>query len=258
MIDIKKIKQNMFVIQQLVKREKKRDNTSTNLGQLWQILNPFINMMILVVLFSTIFKVDDFVNYPLYVCTGTMLYELFVQGTNGCMLSLVVNKQFLIKTTINRNIYVLEKMCVALTNLAISFVIYIGMMIAFRVHFHVVSILVIVDIMIFSVFVLGVGKILSVINVYFADINYFYSIFTLFIFYGTAIFYKPDRLSPTLQLVMSWNPIYVSIAIARQLLIDGILPSVNLWIKLFLYAAVFYFIGTMIFERESENIVAKL
>lgn len=258
MIDIKKIKQNMFVIQQLVKREKKRDNTSTNLGQLWQILNPFINMMILVVLFSTVFKVDDFVNYPLYVCTGTMLYELFVQGTNGCMVSLVLNKQFLIKTTIDRNIFVLEKMCVALTNLVFSFVIYIGMMIAFRVPFHAVSILVIVDIMIFSVFVLGVGKILSVINVYFADINYFYSIFTLFIFYGTAIFYKPDRLSPTLQVVMSWNPIYVSIAIARQLLIDGIFPSVNLWIKLFLYAAVFYFIGTMIFERESENIVAKL
>lgn len=258
MIDIRDIKQNIFIIRQLAKREKCRENSSTNLGQIWQILDPFINMMILVAIFSTIFKADDFVNYPLYICTGTTLYGFFVQGTNGCMDSLVINKQFLIKTTISNNVYVLEKLYVALINLFFSFIIYAGMMVFMGVHFHLINLLFFVDIALFSLFILGAGKILAVIYVYFGDIHYLYSIFTLFLFYGTAIFYSPERLSSNLQFVMSLNPIYISIAIARQLLMDGIMPSWHLWLKLFLYAVVLYTIGTLFFKKGSENVVAKL
>ena len=44
------------------------------------------------------------------------------------------------------------------------------------------------------VMMLGIGKMLAVINVTFADITYFYKIFTLFLMYGSAIFYRVDRL----------------------------------------------------------------
>ncbi|MDC7280671.1 MULTISPECIES: ABC transporter permease [Pseudobutyrivibrio] len=258
MLDINRIRQNMFIIQQLARRDKRRENASTSLGQVWQILNPFINMMVLVVLFSTIFKTDSFVNYPLYICTGTLIYEFFLLGTNGCMHSLVSNRQFLIKTTIDKNIYVLVKIYVALINLFFSLIIYAGMMIWFKIPFRFINLLVIVDVALFSVFVLGVGKILAVIYVNFADIDYLYKIITLFIFYGTAIFYKPERLTPVLQVVMSWNPIYIGIAIARQLLIDGIFPSIHLWMKLGFYAFVFYLLGSLIFNKMTEDIVAKL
>ena len=258
MLDKNRIRQNMFIIQQLARRDKRRENASTSLGQVWQILNPFINMMVLVVLFSTIFKTDNFVNYPLYICTGTLIYEFFLLGTNGCMHSLVSNRQFLIKTTIDKNIYVLEKIYVALINLFFSLIIYAGMMIWFKIPFRFINLLVIVDVALFSVFVLGVGQILAVVYVNFADIDYLYKIITLFVFYGTAIFYKPERLTPVLQLVMSWNPIYIGIAIARQLLIDGIFPSIHLWMKLGVYALVFYLIGSLIFNKMTEDIVAKL
>ncbi len=258
MIDIRGIKQNIFIIRQLAKREKLRDNSSTNLGQIWQILDPFINMLILVTLFSTIFKNDSFVNYPLYVCTGTMFYGFFVQGTNGCMDSLVINKQFLVKTTISNNVYVIEKLYVALINLFYSLIIYAGMMAFFSVKFHLINILIIFDIALFSIFILGIGKILAVIYVYFGDIHYLYSIFTLFLFYGTAIFYQPEKLSASLQFFMSLNPIYISIAIARQLLIDGIMPSVHMWIKLAVSAITLYLLGALFFRKGSENVVAKL
>lgn len=258
MVDSKKIKQNIFIIRQLARRDKRSENASTNLGQVWQILNPFINMMILVFLFSVIFQRDDFINYPLYVCTGTIMYEYFIQGTTGCMNSLIVNKQYLLKTTIDKNIFVLEKLYVALINLLFSMCIYIGMMVYYKISFHVVNLLVIVDIFLFSLFVLGIGKILAVIFVSFADISYLYKIFTLMVFYGTAIFYKPERLSHGLQIVMSWNPVYISIALGRQLLIDGIMPSIHLWMKMGLYAFVLYVIGTLIFKKGSENIVAKM
>lgn len=253
-----RIRQNLFVIQQLARRDKCRENASTNLGQVWQVLNPFINMLVLAVLFSTIFKNDNFVNYQLYICTGTILYEFFLQGTNGCMSALLLNKQFLTKTTLKKNIFVLEKLYVALINLFFSVCIYMGMMVYYRIPFRFVNLLFVIDILIYSLFILGVGKILAVVYVSFADIHYLYKIVTLFIFYGTAIFYKPERLSPALQVVMSWNPIYVAIAIGRQLLIDGIFPSTHLWMKIAFYAFVFYSIGSFVFEKGTDNIVAKL
>lgn len=258
MINLNGIKQNIFIIQQLARRDKRRENASTNLGQIWQILNPFINMMILAVLFSTIFKTDNFTNYPLYICTGTLIYDYFIVGTNGCMHSLVTNKQFLLKTSIQKNIYVLEKIYVAFINLLFSLLIYAGMMVWFKIPFRIINLLIIIDICFFSAVILGIGKILAVIYVYFADIDYMYKILTLFIFYGTAIFYRPERLSPNLQFIMSLNPIYVAIAIARQLLIDGIMPSIHLWMKLGLYATFFYFLGTFIFNKTTYDIVAKL
>lgn len=252
------IRQNLFVIQQLARRDKRRENNSTNLGQVWQILNPFINMMILVILFSTLFKSDNFKNYPLYICVGTLFYSYFVEGTNGCMQSLITNKLFLIKTCNKKNIYVLEKLYVSFINLIISLFIFICMMVYFKIAFHFVNLFVVIDIILFSLFILGVGKILAVIYVSFADISYLYKIFTLFIFYGSAIFYKPERLSDGLQFILSLNPIYVAIAIARQLLIDGIMPSFHLWIKMGVYGVTLYLIGTLIFEKGSENIVKKL
>lgn len=249
---------DLFVIQQLALRDKCRENAATNLGQLWQILNPFINMMIFVMLFTTVFKMDDFVNYPVYICTGTIIYEYFVQGTNGAMLSLASNKVFLLNTSLKKDIFVFEKVYVSLINLLFSFFIYIGLMVFYRIPFKIYFFCFFVDIFIFTFLVLGIGKILAVINVYFADINYFYSIFTLFIFYGTAIFYSADRLTPSLQKIMSYNPIYIAITIARISLLDGKGAPLHLWLKLIIYSSFFSVVGTWVFKKGTNDIVSKL
>ena len=46
------IQQNMFVIHQLVLRDKKRSLSSTFMGELWEVINPLINMVVLVLVFG--------------------------------------------------------------------------------------------------------------------------------------------------------------------------------------------------------------
>lgn len=75
------------------------------------------------------------------------------------------------------------------------------------------------------VMMLGIGKMLAVINVTFADITYFYKIFTLFLMYGSAIFYRVDRLPLTMQKVMTiLNPLYIVISIARECIMERAYP----------------------------------
>ena len=104
----------------------------------------------------------------------------------------------------------------------------------------------------------GMGKLLATINVSFADITYFYKIFTLMLMYGSALFYRLDRLAPYVQDVMIINPIYISITIARIAIMDGARPPIIMWIVMSVYAVVGYVVGTYVFDKEADNIVAKL
>ena len=109
------------------------------------------------------------------------------------------------------------------------------------------------------VMMLGIGKMLAVINVTFADITYFYKIFTLFLMYGSAIFYRVDRLPLTMQKVMTiLNPLYIVISIARECIMERAYPNWKLWMILSLYAGGCYVVGTIFFNRKIADIVAKM
>ena len=54
------LRQNWFVIQQLIKRDKQRSLSSTFMGELWEIINPLINMIVMVLVFGKMFGGNDF------------------------------------------------------------------------------------------------------------------------------------------------------------------------------------------------------
>lgn len=249
--------QYMFVIRQLAKRDIKRGNTSAILGQLWNIINPFIYMITMVIIFSAVFK-NNIPNFPVYILTGTIIYTLFDSGTVGAMGSLVSGKSFILKTRIPKNIFVIEKVYVAFINMLYSLIGYVILLIVTGVTPNPFMLLVPLDIAICLVMIMGLGKILAIINVYFADIEYFYKILMLLFMYGSAIFYSTSGLAPAAQVVMSFNPIYIAITIARICVMDGYAPGPMLWVKLICYAVFFYLIGSLVFKKGTQDIVAKL
>ncbi len=174
------LRQNWFVIQQLIKRDKQRSLSSTFMGELWEIINPLINMIVMVLVFGKMFGYGIAGGFPLYVLTGTTLYGLFTSGTTMCLQALMGNKNFLIKTQLNRNVYVIQKILLAFRNFLFFLMIYAFVIALYRISPSVTWLLFIPDVFLMLIMMLGIGKILAVINVTFADITYFYKIFTLF------------------------------------------------------------------------------
>ena len=78
---VDELRQNMFVIHQLVIRDKKRSLSSTFMGELWEVINPLINMVVMVLVFGKMFGYGIKGGFPLYVLTGTTLYGLYTSGT---------------------------------------------------------------------------------------------------------------------------------------------------------------------------------
>ena len=80
---VDELQQNMFVIHQLVIRDKKRNLSSTFMGELWEVINPLINMVVMVLVFGKMFGDGSSSRFPLYVLTGTTIYGLFTSGTTS-------------------------------------------------------------------------------------------------------------------------------------------------------------------------------
>lgn len=152
------LRQNWFVIQQLIKRDKQRSLSSTFMGELWEIINPLINMIVMVLVFGKMFGGNDFNQFPLYVLTGTTLYGLFTSGTTMCLQALMGNKNFLIKTQLNRNVYVIQKILLAFRNFLFSLMIYAFVIALYRISPSVTWLLFIPDVFLMLIMMLGIGK----------------------------------------------------------------------------------------------------
>lgn len=252
------IKQNIFAIHQLTMRDKKHENSATFMGELWEILNPAIIMLVMVLVFSEMLGTDTIKNYPVFVLTGLTMFNLFSNGTIACLEALVDNKNLLIMSQLNRRVYVVQRVALVLRNFLFSLFVYAFVLALFEYSPQSLWLVIIIDIILLTVLILGIGKILAVANVYFADTTYFWRIFTVFVFYGSALFFSVERLPQAIQDLMIINPIYDAIHIAREMIMSNYIVEARYWIALAVYAAVFYIIGTYVFNKYSDDVVAKI
>ena len=156
------LRQNWFVIQQLIKRDKQRSLSSTFMGELWEIINPLINMIVMVLVFGKMFGYGIAGGFPLYVLTGTTLYGLFTSGTTMCLQALMGNKNFLIKTQLNRNVYVIQKILLAFRNFLFSLMIYAFVIALYRISPSVTWLLFIPDVFLMLIMMLaGLGMVVG-------------------------------------------------------------------------------------------------
>ena len=252
------LKQYFFVIRQLASRELKRGNTNKVLGQLWNILTPIISMITLTIIFAVAFHRENVAEYASYIFTGTIIFGFYNGGMMGAMHSLVGNKRLLITTKIPKNLFIIEKIYVSLWHLMFSVIGYVIMLIVIRIPVGPTVFMTPFVVITAAFIIMGIGKILAVIYVYFADIGYFYHVLMRLVFFGSGIFIQPDRLSPAMQSIMSYNPVYLSILFARSCILYNTVPEPVVWIKLIVYAVGFFVIGSIIFEKGSQDIVAKI
>ena len=78
------------LLKQLVIRDVKLKYRRSYLGYLWSILNPLMLMMVLVIVFSNIFRFD-IPNFPLYMIAGQTIFNFMVEATNMSVWSITGN-----------------------------------------------------------------------------------------------------------------------------------------------------------------------
>ena len=246
--------QYVFVIRELTSREIKRKYARSSLGIIWSVLNPLLMMVVMSLIFSTMFK-RSIENFPIYYLTGQTIWGLFSGATNSAMTALVDNKTLLIKAKLPKHTFILSRVYTALVNFGYTCIAYVLMLIIFRIPFTLTMLLFPVGILFGLLLSIGIGYLLATEYVFFADIKYLYGIFLTLLMYMSAIFYPVDSLPEMVQKVVNMNPVYLVILFTRECVMYGHVPETWVWIRLSVWSVASIIVGMIIFRTQENKIM---
>lgn len=216
------------LVHELILRDLKLKYRRSFLGYLWSVLNPLLVMIVMSVVFSTIFK-RDIENFPVYLFTGQILFNFMNQSTTQALSSINANAALLKKTYVPRYIFTFSKITSGLVDLIFSLAALIIVMIATGAKFSFYNLLFPFVLLQVYIFCLGLGMFLAQAAVFFRDIQYIYNAVTTAWLYVTPIFYPVDMLSEQMQwIVKHLNPMYFYIGQFRDLVYYGRMPGMGI------------------------------
>ena len=167
-----------FLFSELVKRDFKKKYKSTYLGMLWSLASPLLTLLIMSLVFTRIFGAST-PHYTIYLFCGNICFAYFSDTTSGTMGALLSNADIITKIKLPSELFVFSRAVTSLINFAMTFAVFLLFCaldgISFGVHFLFLPI----TALFLSAFSLGVGLVLSVMFVFFRDVQYLWSVFTM-------------------------------------------------------------------------------
>ena len=240
---------------ELVTKDVKLKYRRSFLGYLWSILNPLMIMLVMVIVFSSIFRFDV-ENYPVYLIIGQTIYNYVNNATVHAIYSVTDNGALLKKVYVPKYIFPLEKCCFALVNFFFSLVALFIVALLTWSHISLGTVLLaIYPIVMLFIFSLGIGLILSTMYVFVRDIMHIWEVFCTLLVYGSAIFYDPRQMESWMQFVINLNPIYWYITSVRSCVMWGEGLTPNMVLIPFLCAALSLGLGIFVFKKYQDKFV---
>jgi len=255
------------LLRELTRKNVKLKYRDSWLGIFWSFLQPLLTMIVLTVVFGNIFGANRkfIVCYPVYLFTGRLLFDFFTSSTKRALTSFRTNAPIIKKVYVPKYMYPVSGVLSNFVTFAISILCYIFVWIFFKttgllggsgLTINGYALLFFIPMAILLIFVIGVGLILSVLQVYFRDIEYIWDVFCTLLFYCVPIIYPLKQVgTPWIQAVIKLNPLYSMLELFRQCVLYCIPMS---W-KLILYALVWAFgtlgLGILIFNKKSDDLI---
>lgn len=198
------------------------------LGLLWALIKPVFIIFKFYLVFQIIFG-QKLENFAIYVFTGLLLWQFFVETTNGGV-KLFKVKQYLYEYTNMNKIeiylsYMVSSTIGLLFNLGILFV---GLLVVgiYPNPLYPLFILIYINLFILS---LGTALILSNLYLIFKDITQIWELVLAFGFFLSPIFIRGDLFTEKLPLLNYLNPISGIIINARNILMYNTMIDWNLY-----------------------------
>jgi len=241
------------------------------LGWTWSLLNPLATMVIFTVVFRFFLKVTVEPGDPsgldvfaIWLLCGLLPWNFLSNGMSGSMGALISNSNLIKKVFFPREILVVSN----IASWIVSFLLELGVL---AVVLLVVGSMVLPWllptlglVLIQTMFVVGLGLVLSVLNVYFRDVQHLIGIVLQIWFYATPIVYPitfvrdalKDR--PELFALYRLNPMVRFVEAYRDCLYDLRFPSLVNTAYLFGVSAATLGLGVFVFSKLEPKLAEEL
>ncbi len=254
LLDVIKYRDLIF---QLVRRDIVTRYKRSILGIAWTMLQPLGMMLIMAIVFSTLFQRVE--GYVAYLLSGLVAWTFFAQTTNAAIFQTVWGGSLIRRIHIPMTTFSISSIGTGVINLALSLIplliiaLIVGRPITWAILFLPVSFLLI------TAFALGVSLILSTMAVYFPDIKEMYQIIIQAWMYLTPIIYPADILPETYRFwILHLNPMYYMISMFRAPIYYGMLPSPDILIPGTLISLATLLAGWIYFANKADEFGYKI
>lgn len=190
---------------EFVRRDIKSRYKRSVLGVAWTLLNPLLMMLVLTFVFSNIFRVTE-EHYAVYVLSGTVLWNLFMQSSTAGMLQLVWGGSLLNRIYLPRTIFSLAAVATGLTNALLALVPLAVIMLITGAPFRLSILALPVPLLLTALFALGVGLLMSTLAISFPDVAEMFQIAMSAWYFATPIIYPVTILPEHARAWLRWNP----------------------------------------------------
>ena len=249
---ISRLKKHWFLFTELTKRDFKLKYKGTVLGMFWSILSPLLQLMVMRLVFTVFFGMNT-PFYTTYLFSGLIVFNYFTESTTGSMGAITANKDIISKIKVPKYLFILSKDVSSYINFLIILVVYFVFVAIDGVGFSLKFFALLYPVLLFPAFCIGVGMILSALQVFYNDTKYFYNIFIILLRYSSAIFYNIDRFPKSTQRYFLINPVYVFIKYFRVVVIDGKIPTLNYHLLMMAYSSVALIIGALVYKLNNSK-----
>lgn len=240
------------LIYQLVRKDIVSRYKRSILGIAWTLLQPLAMMLILLLVFSTLFQAVK--GYPAYILSGLIAWTFFAQTTSAIINQIVWGGALLKQIYVPRTSFAVSAIGTGLVNLALSLIPMFLIMLLADVPFRWSLLFLPVSMLFLAAFALGVGLIISTMAVHFPDVAEMYSIVLMAWMYLTPIIY-PENIIP--EAYRFWffnlNPMYHIIKVFRMPIIDGIVPDAMTLIAAGTVSLLTLGIGWLFFSKRADT-----
>lgn len=251
---ISSIQKNYYLLIVLVKRDISKKYKDSFLGLFWTFFNPLLNMAVMSVIFSTIFK-RNIENFPVYMLSGRVFYDFFSRATTEALKSIPGAAPIIKKIYVPKYIITFSKVLSNFITSAVSFLALLVVMIVTKADFSVNLLIVPVLFMIFFIFATGVGLMISTVDVFFRDMEHIYGIFLTVVMYFSAIFYPAEIIPQDYQVFLWINPMFKFVEAFRSPIYYGVLPAWDVVVYCSFAAVLAFVAGIVIFKKNQDKFI---
>ena len=233
------------------------------LGWTWSLLNPLSTVIVFSVVFAFFLKIDPptghpsgLHSFPMFLLCGLLPFNYLSNGMNGSLDALLANSNLIRKVYFPREVLVVSTVGALLVTFLVELAV-LGVILLLLGNMILPWIpIVLVLVAIQSVFVLGIGLMLSVLNVYFRDVKHFIAVALQALFYSAPIVYPirfvedaASRTSFPLLRVYQLNPLVRFVEAYRAVLYDLRFPAFNDVAYVSVWAVAVLALGLFVFHR---------
>lgn len=229
----------------------------STIGFLWSLLNPLFTMLIMALVFSSLYKLP-FKGFSLYLFSGLVAWNLTTASLMSGANSLINSEAFLKKIYIPKVLFPLVALGVEVINFLFSLISLFLLAFLLGSTFGLSLILLPVALLLLSIFLFGLVLMVSIFTVFFRDLVHILQIVLLGLFYLTPILYQKEMLTVQMQSILEYNPFYHFVNLFHMMIYQAISPTWADWQPCILLAVISLCLGLIVFHRKENDVIYRL